>query len=210
MEHQFSEKEKELIKSITEVLINFGVRSANMDDIAKHLKMSKKTLYKYFKDKSDIVQKVTYLHCSEETCKIKEILHESVNAIDEMIKISEFVQQMVKSINPAAVFDLKKYYPESFKNFEEHKSTAIKKAILENLKRGVEEGLYRDNINPEIVAMIYIQKVDAVWNPEVIETNKFSIAEVHLEMIRYHVRGVASQKGIDYLLTRINKEQFKL
>ena len=101
---QYSEKEKELIKSIGEVLLNFGVRSANMDDIAKHLKMSKKTLYKYFKDKSDIVDKVTNLHCSEETCRIKEILHESENAIDEMIKISEFVHQMVKNINPAAHF----------------------------------------------------------------------------------------------------------
>ena len=108
------------------------------------------------------------------------------------------------------IFDLRKYYPESFKKFEEHKSTVIKTSILENLKRGVNEGLYRDNINPEIVTMIYIQKVDSVWSPEVVETNKFSIAEVHLEMIRYHVRGVSSKKGIEYLLTRINKEQFKL
>ncbi len=210
MEQQYSEKEKELIKSITDVLMNFGVRSANMDDIAKHLKMSKKTLYKYFKDKSDIVDKVTNLHCREESCKLNDILLESENAIDEMIKISEFVHHMIKNINPAAVFDLKKYYPESFKKFEHHKSTVIKKSILDNLKRGVKEGLYRDNINPEIIAMIYIQKVDAVWNPEVIEDNTFSFAEVHLEMIRYHVRGVASQKGIEYLLARINKEQFKL
>jgi AcrR family transcriptional regulator len=210
MEQQYSEKEKELIKAITQVLMNFGVRSANMDDIAKHLKMSKKTLYKYFKDKSDIVDKVTNLHCSEETCRINEILHLSENAIDEMIKISEFVHKMIKDINPAAMFDLKKYYPESFVKFENHKSTVIKASILANLKRGVKEGLYRDNITPEIVAMIYIQKVDSVWSPEVLETNEFSIAQVHLEMIRYHVRGVASEKGIEYLMKRINKEQFKL
>lgn len=196
----------ELIRKIAELFMRLGVRSVNMDDIARNLSVSKKTLYKYFKDKSDIVDQVTGTLIKGEECSIQGIIDESENAIDEIIRISEFANQMLQNMHPSVMFDLKKYYPESFQIFYNHKNVFIAKTVVENLNRGIEEGLYRENLNAEIIAKLYLAKIDAIWNHEIFSPAEFTSAQIHLEMIRYHIRGIASKKGLDYLSKRISKQ----
>ncbi len=196
----------ELTHKIAEVFMRLGVRSVNMDDIARNLSISKKTLYKYFKDKADIVKEVTGLLITGEECSIQGIIDESDNAIDEIIRISEFANQMLKQMHPSVMFDLKKYYPASFQIFFNHKNVFIATTVVANLKRGIEEGLYRENLNADIIAKLYLAKIDAIWNHEVFAPSEYTYPQVHLEMIRYHIRGIASPKGLEYLSKRISKE----
>jgi AcrR family transcriptional regulator len=196
----------ELTHKIAEVFMRLGVRSVNMDDIARNLSVSKKTLYKYFKDKSDIVNNVTDCLISGEECTMAGIITESENAIDEIIRISEFANQMLKNMHPSVMFDLKKYYPESFQIFHNHKTVFVAKSVAENLNRGIEEGLYRDNLNAEIISRLYIAKIDALWDNDLFPSSEYNYAQIHLEMIRYHIRGVASPKGLEYLSKRISTE----
>lgn len=196
----------ELTQKIAEVFMRLGVRSVNMDDIARNLSISKKTLYKYFKDKSDIVNQVTSLLISGEECSIQGIIDESYNAIDEIIRISEFANQMLKNMHPSVMFDLKKYYPESFQIFYNHKNIFIARTVVDNLKRGIEEGIYRENLNADIISKLYLAKIDAIWNHEVFAPTEYTYAQIHLEMIRYHIRGIASPKGLEYLSKRISKQ----
>lgn len=200
----------ELTKMIAEVFMRLGVRSVNMDDIARNLSISKKTLYKYFKDKSDVVSQVTQILIKGEECSIEDIIKESENAIDEIIRISEFANQMLKQMHPSVMFDLKKYYPESFKIFYNHKNVFIAETVKENLDRGIEEGLYRDNLNAMIIAKLYLAKIDAIWDIDMFPSAEYTFAEVHLEMIRYHIRGIASEKGLNYLSKRISTELLNL
>lgn len=196
----------ELTKMIAEVFMRLGVRSVNMDDIARNLSISKKTLYKYFKDKSDIVSQVTQTLIQGEECAMRGIIEASENAIDEIIRISEFANQMLKQMHPSVMFDLRKYYPESFKIFYNHKNVFIAQSVKENLNRGIKESLYRDNLDPEIIARLYLAKIDAIWDSEMFPSTEYTFAQIHLEMIRYHIRGIASQKGLDYLSKRISTE----
>lgn len=204
------EVKQELTAKIADVFMRYGVRSVNMDDIARNLSVSKKTLYKYYKDKSDVVKCVTDLMTHGEECQIAEIEAESENAIDEIIRISEFANQMLKNMHPSVMFDLQKYYPESFQVFSDHKKIFVTNQVEANLIKGIKEGLYRDNIKVDIISKLYVTKIDAIWNSELFPSNEYSFAQVHLEMIRYHIRGLASPEGLDYLKKRINKEQFKL
>lgn len=208
MENDYMENDykSELTLKIAEVFMRLGVRSVNMDDIARNLSVSKKTVYKYFKDKSDVVNEVTAVLIKGEECSIKGIIDQSENAIDEIILISEFANQMLKSMHPSVMFDLMKYYPESFKIFYEHKNVFIAKTVRENLIRGINEGLFRDNLNPDIISKLYLAKIDAIWNQEVFPPSDFTYSQIHLEMIRYHIRGIASSKGIDYLSKRISAQ----
>lgn len=200
-----NEYKKELIQKIGEILITYGVRSVNMDDIAKHLSVSKKTLYKYFKDKNDVVKSVTIAQTEGESHIVCSFCETSENAIDEMIKISEFANEKLKNMNPSIIFDLQKYYPESFEIFSNHKNQFIRQCVYNNLVRGIEEGLYRSNINPHIIAELYIAKMDVIWNREIVPGQELTFSQVHLEMIRYHIRGVASEKGVEYLQKIISK-----
>ena len=113
---------------------------------------------------------------------------------------------MLKEMHPSVMFDLQKYYPESFLIFSNHKRVFIANCVEKNIARGIEEGLYRDNINVVIISRLYLSKIDAIWNTDLFPSKDFSFAQVHLEMIRYHIRGLASSEGLIYLKKRISKE----
>jgi AcrR family transcriptional regulator len=205
---EFNQKQNLIIK-IGEVIMTYGARSVNMDDIAKHLSISKKTLYKHFKDKSEIINEIVILHMHMEDVMISSIVENSVNAIDEMIQISQFVNEKLKKMHPSVMFDLQKYYPESYQIFEKHKEE-ISKCIILNLNRGIEEGLYRSNQNPEVITTLYLASIENIWDTEKFPPTKYSFSQIHTELIRYHVRGIASEKGIVYLQERIKKELLNL
>ncbi len=200
-----NEVKLELTAKIADVFMRYGVRSVNMDDIARNLSVSKKTLYKYFKDKSDVVISVTQLMTEGEECQFAKIEAESENAIDEIIRLSEFANQMLKDMHPSVMFDLQKYYPESFQVFLNHKRVFVANSVEQNLLKGIKEGLYRDNIDVVIISRLYLSMIDAIWNTELFPNNEYSFAQIHLEMIRYHIRGMASPAGIEYLKKRISK-----
>ena len=78
------------------------------------------------------------------------------NAIDKIFAINTMISEKLQSIQPAVIFDMQKYYPEAWAIMEEHKSVFIHNQIKENLEEGIKQGLYRKNMNPELVARIYV------------------------------------------------------
>ena len=200
---------KEIIARIRPIFLRYGIKSVTMGDIARELGISKKTLYKYFENKQDLVSKVVTQYCTEKQEKMCVCISESENAIDEIIRISNNAGEELKRINPSVHFELSKYYREAWDTFNEYHRNYIETCVINNLKRGIKEGLYRKNLNVRIIARIYISRIDTVFNPLVYPPEEFNFFEVHLEMIRYHIRGIASEEGIKYLSQRIKQEQTK-
>ena len=96
-----------------------------MDDVARELKISKKTLYKFVKDKNDLVKKALICHCKKEVELTSEIISKNTNAIDELIEISKYVSKRLQQVHPSIHYDLEKYYPEAWKIFTDHKMEHI-------------------------------------------------------------------------------------
>ena len=204
------EKFGQILLQANQLFMRCGIKSVTMDDIARELKVSKKTLYKYVKDKSDIVKQAITMHCSCEQEITNALLNEAENAIDELISITKHVSQHLQQIHPSIHFDLEKYYPEAWQAFMNHKEGHIKECISGNIERGIKQGLYRNNLNAEIIAKLYISKIDVVFDPAVFPISKFRFSKVHEELMRYHIRGIASPKGIKYLEDKVKKENLKL
>ena len=175
-----------------------------MDEIARHLGVSKKTLYQVVKDKADLVEKAMMLYMDFEMASMEAIQKKSANAIEELIAISGHMNQHLAQTHPSILFDLEKYYPTSFKRFENYKSECVLTHVQRNLQDGIDQNLYRDNLNIPIVARLYVSRIDSLFDPKVFPTSEFNLKSVFLEHIRYHIRGVASEKGVAYL-----KERFK-
>lgn len=196
----------EILERAGAVFMRYGVRSVTMDDIAKELKISKKTLYKYVKDKSDLVTKIVFGQCEMEKIVLSNATDDAENAIDELMLMSSTIGQKLQQMNPSVLFDLEKYYPEAWAVFTEHKQGFILDSVRENLARGMKEGIYRDNLNAEIIAKLYIQKIDSIFDPAIFPVGKFNFYQIHLELMRYHIRGVANDKGMKYLAKKIAKD----
>ncbi len=183
-----------------------GIRSVTMDDIARELGISKKTLYLYVKDKNDLVTKVLKHTSCRFHDHIRSIQEQELNAIDEMYAIVQYISQESAKFHPSLYFDLAKYHPDACRIMDDGKQVQVVKQVADNMEKGIREGLYRDNLNVPLIAKLYVVRFDQVMSVEMGRfTEKYSMAEINWELFRYHIRGIASKKGIDYLEKKVTK-----
>src|SRR5688572_14557273 len=142
MEIEQVDIKKKILKAAENLFMKYGVRSISMDDISRHLSVSKKTLYQHFVDKEDIVSMTCQAHIDSIASQITEIRNNSKNAIDEMVKISTCLKQNSEDTNPSLLFDLEKFHPKAWGVWLNHKNKFIRESVVHNLKRGIEEGYY--------------------------------------------------------------------
>lgn len=193
------EKESKIIQSASAIFMRYGIKSITMDDMARHLGISKKTLYLYVKDKEELVGKVLNNFCKGEDDHICAIRNTAENAIDEILEIGKWVMSTLQNLHPSVTFDMEKYHPEAYRKMQLDRFKAIYAHIMSNIKKGQKEGLYRKDINPDIITRIYIMRIDAMFNNEVFPHTEYRLVDVYQEMFRYHIRGIASDKGLEYL-----------
>jgi TetR/AcrR family transcriptional regulator, cholesterol catabolism regulator len=196
------EKLNILLDSINKLLMRNGIKSMTMDDIAKGLGVSKKTLYKHFSDKSDVVFKTLDFYLNRDMKEQDEILNSEANAIDQLLEIMKHASDKIMDVHPSIHYDLEKYYPESWQLFQNYKFGYLFNKVYENLLKGIDEGLYRKNLNPAIIAKLHISRIDVFFDPSVFPEMNF--AQVLVEAIHYHLRGIASEKGNEYLAEKFN------
>jgi len=192
-----------------ELLMRFGVKSQNMDDISRSLRISKKTLYNYAKDKNDLVDNSIKVYIDQIQKDVTEVIKTGENAIDENYKISQYVFSKFKTMHPSVLFDLEKYHPEALKHLEDHKHNFVLNCVKNNLKRGVEEGLYRKNIHVNLVALLHVFMTDHLHTGDLLTETGLTFPQAYLEHFRYHVRGIASDAGIEYLNKQIKNGNYE-
>ncbi len=203
------EKLSTIIEQSSLLFMKYGIRSLTMDDVAKNLRISKKTLYQFVSDKDDLVTKCIEAACDRDSDKICHIVEEFDNAIDELLAISRFVSARLNNIHPSIFFDLEKYHPAAMGKFEKHRNEFIFNSIKKNLEDGIKQGLYRADLNSAIVSRIYLYNVDHVLQGEIARHSDLNMSLVYQEMVSYHLHGVVSQKGLAYLDTLNNNQEPK-
>lgn len=184
-----------ILRGAMELFLKYGVRSVSMDDIARHLSVSKKTLYQYFADKDEIVSMVAEYHLMQEKLNYESIRASAENAIDELVKISGCIKQSLQKMNPSLLFDLQKYHPRAWSAWLGHKQHYMGESIIRNLKQGVSEGFFRAEINTEILAKARIELVQISFDEQAFPKDKYSLAELNLQLFEHFVYGVLTDKG---------------
>lgn len=166
-----------------------------MDDVAKALGMSKKTLYQYFSDKDELVAEATRAHLERERIEFDEIFCNSKNSIKCLFSISQCMRKSLGEINPTVLFDLKRFYPKSWEYWTEFKDQYIFKSIIENLKEGIEEGYFRTEVNTEILANLRVMEIQLLFDRESFPSEKFDFMEVQMQLFDHFVYGIVTDKG---------------
>jgi hypothetical protein len=193
------EAETKILKKSSEMFMTYGIKSVTMDDISRANGISKKTLYRYVDNKADLLNKVLVLQNEEEKLALIECKEQANNAIEEMILISRYVNKLLQSINPSAVYDLQKYYIEHWNLMRSLHEQYIFNMIKDNLKVGTTEGLYRNDMNIDVVAKLYGGTSDLILDTNLFPINKYKRSDLHREMVRYHLHAIVSEKGHDVL-----------
>jgi len=203
------EKKREIVTQATAVYMKYGIKSVTMDEMASQLGVSKKTLYQFVKDKNDLVEQCVYLAHEGEVCCIAEINKKYENAIDEMLEISKYVSGELRKVHPSIFFDLAKYHPSALKIMTSHKQEFIKGCVIDNLQRGIKQGYYRKNLDVEVLSTIYLAIMDHIMLGDLFSHHNTSLEHIYQIYFRYHLRGIASDKGNKYINELTQNEKRK-
>jgi len=191
------ELQERILHKGDELFRRYGIRSITMDDIAKHLGVSKKTIYQHYPDKDELVTAVTKYNISRHYTVMEQCIGlASADAIGEMYAVNQNMGDMIRSFNPIMFYDLQKYYPKAWAEFRAFRNNFIKTKIVENMKRGISEGIYRDNFDIDILAKMRLEQVDMTFNYDIYPSTEFHFHEVMLQLTLHFLHGLVNEKGL--------------
>ncbi len=202
------EIKNKILHGAIHLYMKYGIKSLTMDDISRELGISKKTLYVYVTDKDDLVNQAVKVHLSDEEVECRQLFDNLNNPIGEMINVIKWQFKNHGKMNQSALFDLKKYHPESFREFLAFKDRTIKPRLIDNLKRGIASEVYHSDLNIEFTVQIYLHLIDFSFNPDITGFN--NIAKIMFELIKYHLYSITSIKGRKILAKELEKFNLEL
>jgi len=172
-----------------------GIKSVSMDDIAQHLGMSKKTIYKWFENKDQIVYAACYNYLTSVESRCEGIKTATGNAIEELLDLMELNKCVFTKIHPFIFHDLQKYHRSSWELWVSHKNNYILQQIRQNIVRGMQEGLFKSDLEIDIVARLRLSMIEMPFNPALFPPHQFNVTKVQLASLEHYMLGMATLKG---------------
>lgn len=184
-----------IIQGGEELFLQVGIKSVTMDDIAKHLGMSKKTIYHFFNNKNELVKALVKKKLVEDECQIKAIIEDSANVIEEMINMMKCSEGIFSRINPIFVHDLQKYHPAAWAEFQKFKANVLISTLEQLLTKGIEQGFVRADLDVKILAKMRVNQVEMGFNASIFPIVQFSTWKVQYQLLEHFNYGICTLKG---------------
>ena len=189
------ETKDRILTHASALFLRNGIKSVSMDDIAADLGMSKKTLYKTFTNKDEIVLGMMRRHLDQAQGECCRVASSAANAVEEMLNLSAWADKEFSNVHPSIFYDLKKYHPAAWALLAAHKHAFILDQIMGNLRRGIAEGLFRPDLDVEVLARLNLAQIDLAFDPELYPPAQFSPIRVNRVFDEHFLLGVATLKG---------------
>lgn len=202
------EQKEKILDQARQMFMRYGIRSVTMDDLAKELGISKKTIYQFFKDKNELVNLFTARICSDDQKVITEFETKAKNAIEFVLKVSDYFNGIYANSNPAVIYDLEKYYPEAHQIHEDFDNKTMSEVMQRNIEWGIKDGLYREDIDPEFVSILWKQMLEWASDVRVFPPEKHNLWQTHIKMVDFMMRGMVTLKGFQ-LMEDYQKQSIK-
>lgn len=186
---------QKILSASAELFSQYGFKTITMDDIARRAGISKKTLYQQFANKEEVVNESVIWYKNKATENCGYVLADAENAIEAMVKMMAFFDNMNKRINPMALFEMQRFYPEAFKTFRDMLEARDVVMIRENILQGIREGLYREEINADLLARYRLETSLLILQPNLLVNDRNSLMTVALEIGEHFLYGIMTPKG---------------
>ncbi|MCC7245804.1 MAG: TetR/AcrR family transcriptional regulator [Saprospiraceae bacterium] len=192
----FSEQQEKWLKRAEELFFRYGIKSLTMDDVARELGISKKTLYAFVENKDDLVHKVLELHLQSEREVCGTILQNAENAIEEMFLVMESNAQQMSHMRTNIVYDLQKYHRSAWEMVEGYMKGFLYGVVKANLERGITEGLYRRDFDVDIITRLHIATTFLMFDEIIFPQQTYKREFIFQQYIQHYLYAVASEKGL--------------
>ncbi len=177
--------------------MRYGIRSVTMSDIATELGVSKKTIYQEVESKDELVEKVMEFDMKEEQQAMIEIGQRCADAIDQMVQTTIYLMKKMRRISPVTHYDLHKYYGPLWKEIEGRQMSFIYEFLKKNIEWGKKAGMYRENVDAEIISRFFVHKASLAVNEVYFPLDQYKRDQLLMQLISYHLNGITTPKGVD-------------
>ena len=189
------EVKDKIVEKAAELYMQFGIRTVTMDDIARDLSISKKTIYQYFKDKRELVNTMCSTQLQMEEQRFEGTSIESENSVHELILVSKCLRESIQEMKVNIMNELKKFYPEAWTMYNDFKTGVMKESIMKVIKRGQGEGYFREDLDPELIAVMRMEQVESFMMRNLYPKDKYSLYEVQMQLFDHFIHGLFTIEG---------------
>ena len=199
---------QQILNTANDLFLTYGFKSVTMDDIAEKMSISKKTIYASYKTKSDLVKACVMNTFNLISNGIDQICIVGKNPIEELFEVKDFILNHLRSEQSSPIFQLKKYYNQFYHELQKKQLEVMSDCVQENLRRGIEEGIYRKELDLDFITRIYFSGVTIIKDIELFPKGITNMKELQTEYLEYHLRAITTKKGIT-VLQKILKNEHK-
>jgi AcrR family transcriptional regulator len=200
----FMEDQNKIVEMTEEKFFRDGFYKTTMDEVASELKMSKKTIYKFFPSKDDLIKAIAKHFMEGLKNKILPALNSDKNAIEKLAELNNILAKVSQKVPSKRMDEIKTYFPSLWNEIDSFRTKMMFANITKVIDQGKEEGLFIDYPTP-IIMNTLVSAVRSTVNPEFILNNNFSISEAALYTFKVVIGGIVTEKGRKVFNKTINK-----
>ncbi|WP_412464078.1 TetR/AcrR family transcriptional regulator [Flavobacterium mekongense] len=192
--------EDQIVAKAIDMFINFGFKNVTMDEIAKEMGISKKTIYKFYENKEILVNE-SILKIQNNWYEIfDQVLNQGLNAIQENLEIHNRFKSFFKNSDTSLIYQLKKYYPQVYKNLNILESEELSRFLTLNITKGIAEGYYREDVNIKMYNMLFNIVTTAITENYMSE---YDVQNLNLWALEHHMRAMSTELGQTELVKQL-------
>jgi len=187
---------KKIVGQSIQLFLQYGYKSVTMDDIAKHMGVSKKTIYVHFPKKDGLVEQSAVNHLDGIIERINVISKQSKDPIIELYQIKKEILNHLSSEKNSPQYQLQKYYPSLYSKLKEKEFSALSGLFSNSILEGIQTGIFRKDIDVDFVVRIFFNGISGITNIKLFPIEIYKIEDLLLNFSEYHLRALCTHKGI--------------
>lgn len=197
-----------ILHASVDLFRQYGFKTITMDDIARKSGISKKTLYQHFANKNEVVvESIGWYQCRISDMCIEQLTN-AENAVEGMVRIMSMLDQIYRQINPTALLELERFYPDGYKKFRENLLNKDVAVMKKNMQQGIEEGTYRNDIDPDLMARYRMELSLLTLQPNLLISDRNDMKSIAYIISEHFLLGIMTNKG-EQLYQQYKEEYLK-
>ena len=180
-----------ILSTAKTLFLQFGFSKVTVDEIASRLGISKKTIYKYFTSKDELINTLLEQTISEMDAQCKGILQrEDLGFVEKLREMMKNIAVQYSALHRPLMEDLERNAPHIWRRIAEFRSTLVHQGFGKLLREGIEQGMFRDDIDEKLILMIYLNAIESSINPQSLASLPFSAVQVYEAILKVIYEGI--------------------
>jgi AcrR family transcriptional regulator len=190
---------EEIVKESITLFLKYGFKSVTMDEIAQHMRISKKTIYNHFPNKEQLVEESAIAHFEFIIDRIKTISNQAKDPIIELYQLKKEATQHLSNEKNSPQYQLQKFYPKIYVGLKKREFRELGKFFSNSIRKGINTGLFRPDLDVDFVTRIFFNGIRGISDIELFPIENYKIDHLMIVFSEYHLRAISTSVGIEKL-----------